>query len=119
MASYCFRPHQAWTQLVAGKPCSPELGAETVRLKEGVSLEVRLTRALRQELRPRHGSERDSLREITGSCKKHQTGAYGFLLFLTEMWIKEGRPAEIRISSGHLPSFLSKIATGTNNLANK
>lgn len=57
MASYCFRPHQAWTQPVAGVPCSPELGLR-LWLKEEVSLELRLKLRLRLELGLMHGYER-------------------------------------------------------------
>lgn len=105
MASYCFRPHQAWIQPVAGKPCSPELGLR-LWLEEGVRLELRLRLGLRLVLGLRHGCEGDSLREITGSSKNHQTGAYGFLLFLTEMWNQAEGAAEYRIPTGHLPSLL-------------
>lgn len=66
MASHCFRPHQAWIQPVAGKPCSPELRAR-LRLEEGVSLEVRLRLGLGLELRQRHSCEGNGLRKITGS----------------------------------------------------
>lgn len=55
-----------------------------------------------------HSCEGDSLREFTGSCKSHQTGAYGFLLLLTEIWIRAGRAADFA-SRPHFEKSVSNI----------
>ncbi|KAM3610120.1 uncharacterized protein V6R79_025719 [Siganus canaliculatus] len=107
MASYCFRPHQTWTQPVAGELCSPRASRDQTvcwKNERAWSLEPGRRRlGLRLgagELR--HSCEEwDSRREITESCKSHQTGELMADSFtLTEMWIRAGRAAEFRFAVG-------------------